>query len=389
MRRTSFSARIFLAASLVAAVMASPASADQAACRNLEAQLASVSNGGDRTKLRRYDRAIINQRQQLERAQNRLANNGCAGLFSTLKPHCGEMRSTVNKMESNLRQLERTKNQLAGGNAAAERSRIMSALSKNGCRGAQASGSDESRPTTLFSRLFGNREEGRVQPKSELGSAPGERSARPRQSSPSGGRYRTLCVRTCDGYFFPIAYASSRQNFDRDQKACQAMCPGTEVELYYHNVPEEEADAMVSAQTDVPYADLPAAFRYREAGYVRSKSCQCNPPKDFSIIAGDPRDPEAAERAARQQSVAVLPAPQSRPDPAEDPEARDNREGGLTASALADLLAPKIAVAEPVVEDDPEWEADTDRQVRVVGPTFLPDPEAAIDLRAPGRTELR
>jgi hypothetical protein len=30
-----------------------------------------------------------------------------------------------------------------------------------------------------------------------------------------------------------------------------------------------------------------------------------------------------------------------------------------------------------------------ERKVRVVGPAFLPDQGAAIDLRAPGRTEVR
>ena len=33
--------------------------------------------------------------------------------------------------------------------------------------------------------------------------------------------------------------------------------------------------------------------------------------------------------------------------------------------------------------------ADKERDVRVVGPTFLPDPAGAIDLRAPDRTAVQ
>jgi hypothetical protein len=392
MRQFTTTARLFaVAAIIVALAPGAPAIADQSECRNLEASLASVSHGGDRTKLRRYERAIISQKQQLERAQNRQRNAGCTSFLSGIKAHCTDIRATVSRMERNLLDLQRTKNQLAGGDSAREKTRILAALHDNGCRGATAGADDKQKPTGLFARLFGSdeapRTEQRIPFESEQASGNRPRMSVPGRSVPPGN-YRTLCVRTCDGYFFPIAYASSPALFDRDAKACEAMCPGTEVELYYHRVPGEESDAMVSSVSGEPYTDLSVAFKYREPGYVRAKACQCNPPKDFSIIAGDLPD-QTDEDVQETEQAAVPPEPESRPDPAEDPETRANREGGLTASAVAELLAPKIAAKE---KDEPiavQAADDGERRIRVVGPTFLPDPEAAIDLRAPGRTELR
>ncbi|MEX0956231.1 MAG: DUF2865 domain-containing protein [Rhizobiaceae bacterium] len=392
MRQFTIKARLFAVAALVAALFfGAPAVADQSDCRNLEASLASVSNGGDRTKLRRYERAIISQKQQLERAQNRQKNTGCSSFLSGIKPHCNDIRATVSRMERNLLDLQRTKNELAGGDSAREKTRILAALHDNGCRGTTASVNDKDKPTGLFARLFGNDENPRterrnpIEPEAVTGNR--IRMSVPGRTVPPGN-YRTLCVRTCDGYFFPIAYLSSPALFDRDTKACEAMCPGTEVELYFHRVPGEETDAMISSASGEPYTGLSAAFKYREPGYQRAKACQCNPPKDFSIIAGDL--PEQTEEDVRSvEQVAVLPEPEWRPDPAEDPETRANREGGLTASAMAELLAPKLATkekSEPVAVQAAE---DGERRIRVVGPTFLPDPEGAIDLRAPGRTELR
>src|SRR5690606_7810279 len=71
----------------------------------------------------------------------------------------------------------------------------------------------------------------------------------------ASGSYRTMCVRTCDGYYFPISFATSPANFARDEQACRARCPGARVELYTH-APTAESDSMIS-MTGMPYEELP------------------------------------------------------------------------------------------------------------------------------------
>ena len=76
------------------------------------------------------------------------------------------------------------------------------------------------------------------------------------------GQFRTICVRTCDGYYFPMSPDSSSADFDRDQKNCESACPGTDMQLYYQGAVGEESEAMVSAGTGAPYASLPTAYLY-------------------------------------------------------------------------------------------------------------------------------
>ncbi len=40
------------------------------------------------------------------------------------------------------------------------------------------------------------------------------------------GPYRTMCVRTCDGAFFPITSNATPADFGRDAASCAARCPG-------------------------------------------------------------------------------------------------------------------------------------------------------------------
>jgi hypothetical protein len=36
------------------------------------------------------------------------------------------------------------------------------------------------------------------------------------------GTFRTVCVRTCDGYYFPISYSTVPNRFTDDQNTCHA-----------------------------------------------------------------------------------------------------------------------------------------------------------------------
>lgn len=96
----------------------------------------------------------------------------------------------------------------------------------------------------------------------------------PRRSMPSyaGGRYRTVCVRLCDGYFFPISNASSRRDFYGDAKQCQSSCQ-SDTRLFYMS-PSNPSIKQARDQRGLAYTDLKTAFRYRK---TYNKSCTCRP----------------------------------------------------------------------------------------------------------------
>jgi len=83
-----------------------------------------------------------------------------------------------------------------------------------------------------------------------------------RRPSPYARTYRTLCVRTCDGYYFPISYATNRSHFKTDAAVCESMYPPGEAALYVHHTTGEDASQAVSLGGE-PLAGQSFAFAYR------------------------------------------------------------------------------------------------------------------------------
>lgn len=458
-RRGSTSGRLLACIAVLVALLlpATEAFAARKICRQLEAQLASLSSGGGRatSQSRKYDGAIARQRQQLAIARGRASDLGCGfAVFGRNVRQCASLNATISRMQSNLGTLERTRGTMGGKAGGKSRSRILAALDANGCRGGDIEivqrrpqeevGEVRKRPGLLAS-LFG------VNPALEDESEPPRdrrelvvrepeklvrlddtnirrvnRAAEKPNKTAAGaaavGAYATMCVRTCDGYFFPMSPSSSAQDFDRDQKNCQSACPGAEMQVFYRESKAGEDGVMTSVATGRPYSELPTAYRYKEGPEARPATCGCNVAKNFSVIAGNPPKPEpatvatspsdaaapastparpasapeqaetAAQPAPQPETIAAVPqqsspsiitiVPAPTPAPAAIAAAPGNKTPGASDHAARAEAPP---AAEPV---EREFDAD-DRKVRVVGPVFLPDPAEAIDLRAPARTQVQ
>ena len=141
--------------------------------------------------------------------------------------------------------------------------------------------------------------------------------------STAGGTFRTLCVRTCDGYYFPISYSTTRDHFKADQATCQQMCPAAEAGLYYHDVRKGGPEDMLSVD-GTPYRKLPAAFIYRTS---LDQSCTCTRANTGSTVASLPDGGSDGDR----NRIALPPVP--RPSPGEDPETLANRLGDFVAGS--------------------------------------------------------
>ncbi len=94
--------------------------------------------------------------------------------------------------------------------------------------------------------------------------------------------YRTMCVRLCDGYYWPVSFATLKDNFERDEKTCTQSCRSSAA-LYYHPNPGGEVEDMVSLR-GLPYKDLATAFLHRT---TYDANCKCRP---------HPWEAEAVER---------------------------------------------------------------------------------------------
>jgi hypothetical protein len=86
------------------------------------------------------------------------------------------------------------------------------------------------------------------------------------------GTYRTLCVRLCDGFYFPISFATSHAGLRRDADQCTARC-GDAARLFYHPNPGGDVDGMKDLAGRA-YSTLPTAFKYRK---TLVEGCGCRP----------------------------------------------------------------------------------------------------------------
>jgi Protein of unknown function (DUF2865) len=81
------------------------------------------------------------------------------------------------------------------------------------------------------------------------------------QSKGGKGGHRTVCVRLCDGYYWPVNFEAKRSQFPKEARSCQSSCDG-EAKLFHYPNHGDINDAVDNSGK--PYARLPAAFLYRK-----------------------------------------------------------------------------------------------------------------------------
>ena len=81
-----------------------------------------------------------------------------------------------------------------------------------------------------------------------------------------GGSY-LVCVRACDGGFFPVSYVGDRDSL---AKICQGLCPNGETQLY--SMPFGGTIEESVSTSGLPYASLPNAGKFEQAV---DQNCSC------------------------------------------------------------------------------------------------------------------
>ncbi len=99
----------------------------------------------------------------------------------------------------------------------------------------------------------------------------GYQNAQPEQSALPFASYRTMCVRLCDGYYFPISFSTVGSRFGEDEVKCQDQCAAP-AQLFVYRNPGEDVEQMVGLD-GTPYDDLQNAWRHRKE-YVKGCSCK-------------------------------------------------------------------------------------------------------------------
>ena len=261
------------------------------------------------------------------------------------------MRGNLDRMLSDLERIR-------GGSAERENQRrtVVAALAQNDCGPQYRAAVAQPQGGGFLSGLFGG---------SGGGMSAGE--IVPGDATPSAlpsGTFRTVCVRTCDGYFFPVSYSTNQSRFAEDERVCQRMCPAAEVMLFSHRNPGEDINQAVSISGQ-NYTQLPNAFRYRQAF---DRACSCRKPGQSWAEALEGRDStiERGDIVVTEERAKQLSQPRQTP-----PQPAQRGRAGTPANApAAGAAAP--AAAQPTTADNPTGPESGKKPVRTVGPTFIP-----------------
>jgi len=334
-------------------------------CTRLESQLAMVDRGAvDPTRaeqIRRLEDATNRQQQDVDRLAARARQTGCEdrgffSIFSNQPQQCGPINNQLQQLRANLDRALGDLQNLQDNSADREGQRrtILAALGQNDC-GPQYRAYANRGGGGFFENLF------------SPGGGPGTILNNGPDFGVPGNTYRTLCVRTCDGYYFPVSYSALPSKFDEDAKVCQAMCPASEAVLYSHRNPGEDVSQAVSS-AGRPYTELPNAFAYRK---VHNPSCSCRGVgQTWADALKHLEDPtvERGDIVVNEERARTLSRPtvDAQGRPIAQPKAPPAAKGPAPKGAPVATEKP-----EPAQEQPPESEPGR-RQIRTVGPQFLP-----------------
>jgi hypothetical protein len=331
---------------------------DSPACLRLEAALAQLDSAShtNPAQARQYEDAIQRQRFELDQTIVQARRLGCdtgGGFFifgQPRPPQCDRLNDQIGRMRNNLDRMIAELSNLRGGgtdlNRDLQRRQLINQLAQNNCGPQYRQASPQpQRPRGLLEALFGSglREESTIE------SGP--------LDMPMGSTFRTLCVRTCDGFYFPISFATVPARFGDDEQTCRRLCPAAETMLFSHRNPGEEIDQAISVH-GMSYSDLPNAFKYRQS-YDASCSCRASG-QSWADALGVERD-----QTLQRGDIIVT---EQRAKQMSQPRAVKGKAGAETAGTPADtqesLSAPR--------EEPPPATVPGDRRVRTVGPQFYP-----------------
>lgn len=259
-------------------------------CLQLEQRLVAegqIRSVNPREAMQRVDNDLRQTEKALNQAQSQLDRGDCFEYFLFSKslrntPTCRSAQSNADQLRRRLSELDQQRTAMASAGERRVTDDIVRELARNGCgqqyvQEARRLDNTPSNPFWATEEDTGPRTGG-----NQFGSLP-------------FATYRTICVRLCDGYFFPVSFSTLPNHFQRDADICQQKCAAP-VELFYHQNPGANVDQAVSVKSNTNYTAMKTAFRYRKE-FVHGCSC-----KEAEY------QPGAGERRADVPAAVTVPA---------------------------------------------------------------------------------
>lgn len=259
-------------------------------CAQLEQRLHAESRSSSaRDLLPRLENDMRSAERAARAAQEQLDRSNCYeyeflvfGKSLRRTPACVSQAQQLEASRRRVAELEQQRQQIIQSGGRSLQDDIIRELARNNCGPAYQQ--QAARNTGPFSSLWQDEDSG-----------------------PGGSRFnygttfRTVCVRLCDGAFFPVSFSTLPTNFERDQDLCQQKCAAP-AELYYHSQhPGQGIEQAISHKTRQPYTTLRTAFRFRKE-YVSGCSCKA---AEFTPPGGPGAAPAGAPGDRRAEAPAA------------------------------------------------------------------------------------
>jgi hypothetical protein len=149
----------------------------------------------------------------------------------------------------------------------------------------------------------------------------------------------------CDGFFYPVSYATYGARLAQDATQCQSTCAAP-AELYVYRNPGQDIEQAVSLNGSA-YMDLPVALRFRKE-YVKGCSCkqaEYNPTEIETASKRAEADPGAQPTAAAPGTPQLPPAQAAAPAAGEPSQFDLEITGSSSEPAPPPAPAPEAAPA--------------------------------------------
>ena len=314
----------------VCLVSADTARSQSADCQRLRQEISELPRNSQSAQ---YQAAAEKQRAEIDRTVAYAHSIGCEKrqflFFGSPPPaECGPLDARMARMRANLDDL-----QARAGGGQGGRGELIARYN------AQYTNAP-SRSPNLLEALFGQPKpaEVRDEPLLPEGLDKPERTIDPNIGELRAGS-KAVCVRACDGAFFPVSYSASGGRLDGLEDLCRALCPNADVSLYTYPSSGEIEQAVSISGTR--YIDSPNALQYRKT-FDSSCSCRRRGQSWAEALAN------AEIKLGREDKTDIIVTPEkaaelSRPKPDPKVEAKSDPKAKSTKPIAASTPVPAPA----------------------------------------------
>ncbi len=364
---------------VMAASAAGRAAAQPALCGALWREIASIERGGaSPARAAQHGQQALRTRAEMGQLQGAMQAEGCeqrGAMFNAPpSPQCLGYRQRFRQLAGQLQAAEAAMREADGDPQILEtrRRQLYAMLGQSGCQQP-----DQPRPRGPLEALFGGGQQppmpGRSIPSIiEIlpdGSMPGfglradpygiDAPYQPRDAS-----LRAVCVRSCDGYFFPLDISAFRARED-GETLCKSLCPGTKTSVYF--MPRNgDIEQAVNADGE-NYTALPNAARYKQ---VYEPGCACKARTESWANALKGAD-QVFERLQEDSGAAAPPALSPQPRAAAKPGAKPPAATAAPLPAQLPADAKIVGAGEGAAQEATASDGSR-RTIRNVAPELAP-----------------